>query len=128
MWRGGSETSLGLALKNMWINWLCLSWVQNYRGFNTEAFILTSSVTLGKALGLLQPQFSHFYKPYRTTSLEVLLNQVHLPDVLQAKMLRHWGLQLREGLFTRQSSEEMGEFVSNLNPTSKGEGLGIFMG
>lgn len=31
-------------------------------------------------------------------------------------MLRHGGLQLRKGLFTKQPSEEMGEQVSDPSP------------
>ena len=43
-----------------------------------------------------------------------------LPDIPQAKTLRCRGLQQREGLFTRQAGDEMGEQISNPPPWSQG--------
>ena len=44
----------------------------------------------------------------------VLLNQVHLPNVQQAK---YWNAKVySQSLYTRQPSEEMGEQVSDLPP------------
>ena len=57
---------------------------------------------------------------HKRGSPNLLPNQVALADIPQAKMLRCRGLQQREGLFTRQAGDEMGEQISNPPPWSQG--------
>lgn len=64
---GGCEKFLDIAQKRMLINWINIAVFimgKENKGSDVQAFILPSTVTLGKALDLLQPQFPHFLKPY----------------------------------------------------------------
>ena len=60
------------------------------------------------------------------THLLRLSNNAHssgkptLPNTKQTKTLRCGGLQQRQGLFTRQPSEEMEEYVSDMPPQEQG--------
>ena len=55
-------------------------------------------------------------------SLTILLlpSQVGVADIWQAKTLRHWGLQQREGLFEKLPSQKQGEQVSDRPPRRQG--------
>ena len=54
------------------------------------------------------------------SSVQLLSNQIGLPNVQQTKMLRRWDLQQRMGLFTRLPREEMVEQVSDAPPRRRG--------